>query len=211
MSGYIVPATRATHTIRVKNSRFIADIAPAEETQIAEGFISAVKDTYPDATHHVPAYIIGHGSSKISHASDDGEPSGTAGRPALAVLEGSGLGDVVIVITRYFGGTKLGTGGLVRAYSEATRAVVEKVPKAQKLRVHILTFSVPYSLYETLVHVVHSNAGVVSHDQFTTDVRLTVKIPSESYEEFYDEIMEISSGQIEPRILDQNATAIMPQ
>src|SRR5262245_55787241 len=106
-----VPAARARAEIRAANSRFIATAGPAESVDAARAFVAAVRAERPDATHHVYAYVIGHGATTTLGMSDDGEPSGTAGRPALAVLRGSGLGDAVLVITRYFGGTLLGTGG----------------------------------------------------------------------------------------------------
>jgi len=119
MERYPIPAAETRVEIQVLNSRFIATAAPAFSVDEARAFIARVRAEMPGASHHVPAYVVGHGASVIAHSSDDGEPSGTAGRPALAVLHGADIGDVVIVITRYFGGTKLGTGGLVRAYSAA--------------------------------------------------------------------------------------------
>ena len=94
-------------------------------------FIARIKKEFADASHNVPAYIIGGGNTVTEFCSDDGEPNGTSGKPALAVLRGSGLGDVAVVVTRYFGGTLLGTGGLVKAYTEATQLVVQAVPRAQ--------------------------------------------------------------------------------
>src|SRR6185436_2860271 len=92
-------------------------------------------------------YLVGYGSSVTAGMSDAGEPSGTAGRPALAVLRGSGLGDVVVVVTRYFGGTLLGTGGLVRAYGDAVKAVLELLPREEKVELHTLLVSLPYAAY----------------------------------------------------------------
>ena len=112
------------------NSRFIATAAPAVTVAEARAFVAHIKDAYSDASHNVSAYVVGHGNTVVAHAHDDGEPSGTAGRPALAVLQGSGLGDIVVVVTRYFGGTKLGTGGLVRAYGDAVREVLAVLPRA---------------------------------------------------------------------------------
>ena len=114
MSDYIVPAGNFSLETVFSKSRFIASIGPASSVLEAKDYIAAKKQLYADATHNVPAYIIGSGSTVIAHSRDDGEPSGTAGRPVLAVLTGSGLRDAVLVITRYFGGRKLGTGGLVK-------------------------------------------------------------------------------------------------
>ena len=115
----LIPASEHHTEIVVVNSRFITTIAPVFSVEEARDFIAKIRALNPNATHNVPAFIVGHGVSVIEHCSDDGEPQGTAGRPALAVLKGSGLGDAAVVVTRYFGGTKLGSGGLVRAYTDA--------------------------------------------------------------------------------------------
>src|SRR5205085_10466720 len=112
----LIPAGPARTEIRAANSRFIASAAPSATVEAARAFIGGVRAEMPDASHHVYAYIVGHGATTTLSMTDDGEPPGTAGRPVMAVLKGSGLGDVALVITRYFGGTLLGTGGLVHAY-----------------------------------------------------------------------------------------------
>src|SRR5207244_9621721 len=119
-----VPAASARVEIRVVNSRFIASAGLAATVADARAFIAGIRAEMPDASHHVYAYVVGHGATTTLGMSDDGEPSGTAGRPAMAVLRGSGLGDVVLVVTRYVGGPLLGTGGLVHAYGAAAREVL---------------------------------------------------------------------------------------
>ncbi|MEM9776594.1 MAG: YigZ family protein, partial [Chloroflexota bacterium] len=111
MSRYLIPAEKTKAEIEVKRSRFIATAAPVFTVEEAKAFIKEVKQEFSDASHNVPAFLVGHGSSITKHCNDDGEPSGTAGRPMLAVLEGSDLGDIAVVVTRYWGGIKLGTGG----------------------------------------------------------------------------------------------------
>ena len=109
MSEYhLIPARRVETELIDRNSRFITNAAPAFSVEEAQAFIDCVRKKHPDANHHVPVYLIGHGNAVIAHCSDAGEPAGTAGRPALAVLQGSGLGDIVAVITRYFGGRNWG-------------------------------------------------------------------------------------------------------
>src|SRR5918912_1103095 len=103
------------------------NLVPAERAR------AEIRVEMPDAAHHVYAYIVGHGATTNLGMSDDGEPSGTAGRPVMAVLRGSGLGDVALVVTRYFGGTLLGTGGLVHAYGDAARAVLAALPREEKV------------------------------------------------------------------------------
>ncbi len=102
---YLIPAKQTRIEIIVVNSRFIATAAPVFSVEQAKAFIAKMRREFADASHNVPVFLVGHGRSVTAHCSDDGEPSGTAGRPALAVLQGSGLGDIAVVVTRYFGGT----------------------------------------------------------------------------------------------------------
>lgn len=207
MDQHSIPATRYTLETRVANSLFIATIAPAFSVEEAKGFILEINKKYPDATRNVPAYIIGHGSSMVSHSSDNGEPSGTAGRPALSVLKGSGLGDTVLVITRYFGGIKLGTGGLVKAYSDAARDVIAAVPKAKKIFVHNVSIQCPYNLYEMVVRIIKQHQGEIIEDNFTDKVTLSFVLPVNSFKKFQNAINEVSSGRIQPEITESNQIA----
>jgi uncharacterized YigZ family protein len=117
MTRYLIPAGTVRVETEVSRSRFIATLGMAETAEAARAFIAGVRAEMPDASHHVYAFRVGYGASVIEGLSDDGEPSGTSGPPIMAVLRGAPVGDVVLVVTRYFGGTKLGTGGLVRALS----------------------------------------------------------------------------------------------
>jgi uncharacterized YigZ family protein len=200
MENYFVPATQYSLESRVANSRFIATISPAFSIYEAKEFITKLNKKYADATHNVPVFIIGHGSSMISHSSDNGEPSGTAGRPALSVLKGSGLGDTVLVITRYFGGTKLGTGGLVKAYSDSAREIIAAVPKAKKTLVHYASLECPYSLYELIARTIRKYHGRINSESFTDNVKLAYSISVNSYDELQNAIKELSNGRIQPLI-----------
>ena len=161
MKRYLIPAQETRSEFKVLNSRFIATVAPAFSVDEAKAFVARIKSEFSDASHNVPAYIIGHGNSVIAHSHDDGEPSGTAGRPALAVLTGSGLGDVAVVVTRYFGGTKLGTGGLVRAYGDAVRQVLEILPRAAKVPTYTVLLEVPYPFFERVRLLVEAHRGQI--------------------------------------------------
>src|SRR5512145_57035 len=130
---YLVPLTEIRREQTVVNSRFIATLAPAFSIDEARSFMKRIREEFADASHNVPVYIIGGGNTVTEYFSDDGEPSGTSGKPALTVLRGSGLGDAVLVVTRYFGGTLLGTGGLVKAYTEAAQSVVNVVERGQRI------------------------------------------------------------------------------
>ena len=190
-----IPAERARAEIRVVNSRFIADIAPAATVEEAKAFVAAIRAEMPDATHHVYAYIVGHGATTTLGMSDDGEPPGTAGRPTMAVLKGSGLGDAALVITRYFGGTLLGTGGLVRAYGDAAKAVLQIVPREEKVERRTLAIALPYAAYEPARRLIAGHAGAILDEAFAADVTLWARLPLAEVASLTRAIEELTAGQ----------------
>ncbi len=202
MKRYPVPAEEITRETLVVNSRFIASLAPAFSVEEARAFIQRIKTQYPDASHHVPVYLIGFGESVTAHCSDAGEPAGTAGRPALAVLQGSGLGDVAVVITRYFGGTKLGTGGLVRAYSDAVRSVINEVRRAERVSTHTVMLEIPYSLLERIRRLVTAQHGQLLDEDFTASVVVTARFPVEHLPGFQAALAELSNGSARVEIIE---------
>lgn len=206
----MIPAAETRVELRVVNSRFIATIAPAFSVEEARAFIARIKAEFPDATHNVPAYVIGHGQSTTAHCHDDGEPSGTAGRPALAVLQGSGLGDVVMVVTRYFGGTKLGTGGLVRAYGDAVREALAALPRAEKVATSTAMAEVPYPLLERARQLVEAHGGVMLEESFAAEITLTARFRTEQFPAFADALRELSHGAIDALVVDSDEATIMP-
>jgi uncharacterized YigZ family protein len=206
----VIPAREARSEIKVLNSRFIATAAPAFTVDEAKALIARVRSEFSDATHNVPAYVIGHGNSIIAHCHDDGEPSGTAGRPALAVLRGSGLGDVAVVVTRYFGGTKLGTGGLVRAYGDAVRSVLASLPRALKVATHTVVVVVPYPYFDRAQRLVAAHAGQVVGQDFSVEVTLTARFPVERLPAFQGALREMSNGALRADIIETNPATIVP-
>lgn len=209
MSSYLVPACEARIELRVSNSRFIATAAPVFHVDEAKAFVARMKQEFADATHNVAAYLIGHGATVTAHCHDDGEPSGTAGRPALAVLQGSGLGDVAVVVTRYFGGTKLGTGGLVRAYGEAVREVLAALPRAEKTYAYTVALIMPYTLYQRVRLAVSACQGTVIEEGFAADVTLTARFGERQLADFRALVQELSGGTIVPRVVEAGE-AIVP-
>ena len=210
MNRYSIPAEETRTEIQVLNSRFIATAAPVFSVDEAKAFVARVRQEFADASHNVPAYLVGYGASVVAHCTDDGEPSGTAGRPALAVLSGSGLGDVAVVVTRYFGGTKLGTGGLVRAYSDAVRAVLEVLPRAEKVPTHTVLVAAPYSFFERVRLAVDAHLGQILEEEFAADVTVTARFPVERVPGFQDALQEMSNGTIEAEIVGTDPATIMP-
>ena len=203
MTDFIVPAANFSQETRAANSRFIATIGPASTVAEAKIFISNISQLYADASHNVPAYIIGIGPSVISHCSDDGEPNGTAGRPALAVLTGSGLGDTVLVISRYFGGTKLGTGGLVKAYSNSARLAIDGVQKAKKINVHRASLISHYRLYDMITRNIKQLDGLIESEEFTENVKIEFLIPVVNLDTLDLAITELSQGKIKITLIDE--------
>ncbi len=201
-SDYFIPAEEIRREHIVVNSRFIASLAPAASVDEARAFIARIRAEFPDATHNVPAYIIGGGNSLIEYCSDDGEPQGTAGRPMLSVLRGSGLGNVVVVVTRYFGGTLLGTGGLVKAYTESTQMVVRDVRRAQRRQVHIALLAIPYNLFEHVRLLTRQHHGEILSEDFAADVTLSLRFPVEHMPGFQSALRELTSGQTQAEIIE---------
>lgn len=207
---YPIPAKEARSEIRVSNSRFIASAAPAFSVEEARAFIDRIKEEFKDASHNVPAFIIGYGPSVTAHSSDDGEPSGTAGRPMLAVLQGSGLGDIVVVVTRYFGGSKLGTGGLVRAYRGAVKEVLAILPRAEKVPTHTVMMAIPYNLYERVKLLVEARHGRILDEEFAADITVTAQFVTGQFPQFQEALRELSHGRLQAEIVETNPATIMP-
>ena len=206
----LIPLESVQTEILVVNSRFISDLEFVASVEQARTHLAKVRERHPTATHNVPAFIIGHGNSIITHCSDDGEPSGTAGRPALAVLQGSGLGNVSVVVTRYFGGTKLGTGGLVRAYGDAVREVLKGVKLAALLPTTTLMFITPYRLYDQVVRLVAACNGQVLDTVFLEEITVTVRFKDEEVEAFSQQLGSLSAGQVLPIVVEQNPETVFP-
>ena len=135
-----------TTELEVKRSRFITLLRRVDDEAAARGLLAEARDIFPDARHHCSAWVVSVPDAQpLWHSSDDGEPSGTAGRPMLDVLLGSGLTDVAAVVVRYFGGTLLGTGGLVRAYSDAVAAALARAPRVRLVTSELWTLLLPHA------------------------------------------------------------------
>ena len=191
-----------TDEIVEKKSRFIANVKKVETEQEATAFINEMKKKYYDARHNCSAFVIGK-NKELLRSSDDGEPSGTAGKPMLEVLLGSDIVNVVVVVTRYFGGTLLGTGGLVRAYTDAAKAGLEQVQVAmmclgKKVKIHTDYNTIGKVLYEL------GQRGLGQEDSEYTDVIvLTVIVPIEDMDGFEKKIIEISAGKTMVEVVEE--------
>jgi uncharacterized YigZ family protein len=205
---YNVPLAEVRREHVVVNSRFIATLAPVFDVDEARAFIARIRKEFADASHNVPAYVIGGGNTVTEFCSDDGEPNGTSGKPALAVLRGSGLGDVAVVVTRYFGGTLLGTGGLVKAYTESTQLVVNAVERGSRVEVHIALLAIPYNLLERVRLMVERHNGKVIGEDFAGDITMTLQFPVDVFGGFQQELQELSAGRLKAEVIESKETIV---
>lgn len=192
---FTVPDGVASTASIVKNSRFIGTLGRAEDPDAARAFVAAVSQSYADASHNAWAFRIGPGPQAELGFSDDGEPGGTAGRPMLAMLEGSGLCQVVAVGTRYFGGTKLGTGGLVRAYGGCVRDTLAVLPTIQMVLHHTVQLQVDYAVYGQLCYHLPRLGVKIENPQFTDTITLTLAAPTGARDETASLLQELTNGQ----------------
>jgi uncharacterized YigZ family protein len=199
--SFDIPAEEVQVKHVAVNSRFIARLAPVFDADEAKAYIDRVRSEFPDASHHVPAFILGGGKTKTEYCSDDGEPSGTAGRPVLAVLRGSSLGNAILVVTRYFGGTLLGKGGLVRAYTESAHLAVQSVNRARKRRYLKAEIVLPYNKLEQIRALVVSQKGKIESEGFSEIVRMIILVPGERFASFEASMRDLSAGKINPSVI----------
>lgn len=193
---YPIPAGEARIELQVKNSRFIGHAGYTPTVAEAKAFIERVKMEEPNCTHAVYAFAVGHGTSVTHGMSDAGEPSGTAGRPALTVVKGSGMGDVTVVIVRYFGGTKLGTGGLVKAYTEAAQLALAALPLTEKVERKSVRITVPYHYYELCQRLIGTYHGHVDSEEFGTEINLQLTFMVDDLPAFQGAVSEATHGKI---------------
>lgn len=177
-----------------KKSRFIASVQPVESEEAANTFIETIKKKHWNATHNCFAYVCGEGV-EVQRCSDDGEPSGTAGRPILDVLLGEKIHNVVVVVTRYFGGTLLGTGGLVRAYSSATKAGLEKSCIITKQYGRKILIDTDYVGLGKIQYIIGQRGIAVLNTIYTERVTIEVLVAEVEQEELRKEIIEGTNGQ----------------
>jgi len=194
-SRYPIPAGRAHIELTIINSRFIADAAPTPDVATAKAFIGEIRAAAPNASHHCFAYLVGYGASVTAGMSDDGEPAGTAGRPMLAVLRGADLGDVTVVVTRYFGGTLLGTGGLVRAYGDCVKAVLEALPRTERVELRGLLVRAGYADYAAIRRALEAHSATIEAEDFAADVSIIAHLPADAYATCIAALAELSAGR----------------
>lgn len=179
---------------KIKGSRFIADIAPSEDERVASDFVDAVRAREQSATHHCFAYRLASG---IERSSDDGEPRDTGGPPILRRVVGADLFDVVVVVTRYYGGTNLGRGGLIRAYGAAAAAAIDAAAVVARPVTRIVSLEHSYEMSGPVDSVVAGFGALVVSAEYGQAVTLDVAVPAERVEAFVDAMTEATAGTVE--------------
>ncbi|WP_146552441.1 MULTISPECIES: YigZ family protein [Rummeliibacillus] len=192
--NYLTLKKDGNSEIVISKSRFIANCKRVETEQEAIDFIQSIKKAHRSATHNCSAYLIGE-QDQIQKASDDGEPSGTAGVPILEVLKKQHLKDSVVVITRYFGGIKLGAGGLVRAYGKATTAGIEASGIVERRLHHLMKIVVDYVWLGKLENEIRNSPYSIKNINYTDRVEFFVFVPKEEESSFTEWLVEMTNGQ----------------
>ena len=201
MESYITIHHYAAFEYEDRKSVFIGEAMPVSTEDDALRFVDSVKKKYPDARHHVYAYVLRDNS--IMRFTDDGEPQGTAGMPVLDIIRKNGLTDTAIVVTRYFGGTLLGTGGLVRAYSAAALGAIEN---AEIITYDVyVTFNIEttYSDYQKFAPIFQEMGYRSTDVRYTDKVLLTGSIRKSMGDQFVDKLVQITSGRVNVQIIDE--------
>lgn len=189
MANYAIPKAHIHVEHSVKKSQFITHAIPVDSRESALAVLKQLKTQYPDARHHCWAYIIGDPKAPSFVAmSDDGEPSGTAGKPILNVMQHKGVGNIMMVVVRYFGGVKLGTGGLVRAYSSATQLAYENLETLSYIETARFKLSCDFGEEQKVRHVLGKYSGTIIDTNFGTCVELTASIPLRDLDSFKSEL-----------------------
>lgn len=187
-----------------KRSRFIATLRHCETEQEANDFINEMRSKYWDAKHNVFAYSVEKG--KLCRFSDDGEPHGTAGKPMLDIILGSKVKNIAVVVTRYFGGVLLGTGGLVRAYSKSVQDVLQKSQVFIMLPCTACLVECAYSDHARLINLIESLDGNIDNTDFTEKVTVSFSLKSEFVEDFSKKLCETFSGALELKEIGEKLT-----
>lgn len=191
----------------IEKSKFIAHSKPVQSREEADAFISEIKGRYRDATHNVPAMVLGD-KMQIQWASDDGEPQGTSGAPIVQVITGEGLTNVAVVVTRYFGGIKLGTGGLVRAYSSSARLAIEEAGVCSAQQVSRITVAAGYTFLSKFQNMAAEKLSeqefsfVIQDIDYQENVILRLITATENHEKLVEMIANITSGTGEIRNIE---------
>jgi len=194
--SYLTLASESRYELKIKGSAFIGLAYPAASEDQALESLKQIKKKEHAATHHCFAYIIGYEKPTFKY-SDDGEPSGTAGRPIYQAIVGRDLTDVLVIVVRYFGGVKLGTGGLTRAYAEAANEALDRAPTVEKLICDRLRFTVPFAVYDQVRRIIERGRYTVVAQDFSDRVALEIDIRKSHTRQFISQLTELTGGHLD--------------
>ena len=198
--SYPIPTQQTVAEIEIKKSRFIAYARGVDSRADGMAWLEEIKTQYPDARHHCWAYLIGNPNCAANAGmGDDGEPSGTAGKPILNVLNHKGIGDVMIIVVRYFGGIKLGAGGLTRAYGQAAQAVMEVLLTEQQIELDVLSVTCDFSLEQSVRHWLSLVEGSIESVDYAQKVTMKLSLPKPQTEYF---IKKLNANRCQFKLLD---------
>ena len=194
--GFPVPARIHRVEEVIQRSRFVTTVARAPSSEAAHAFVQRMRDEFPDATHHCWAFVAGPpGSTRAVGMSDDGEPHGTAGRPMLTTLLHSGGGEIVAVCTRYYGGTKLGTGGLSRAYSGGVKLALESLPVEELMARPRVEVELGYPHVDGLQRILDEVGAELEHEVYGATVRYVARVPEIRLARFQRQLADLTGGE----------------
>lgn len=205
--NYLTIGKTGQHELIIKKSKFICSLARTETVEEAQKFIEQVSKKYHDATHNTYAYTLGLNDNQVK-ASDNGEPSGTAGIPELKALQLMKLKNVTAVVTRYFGGIKLGAGGLIRAYSNSVTEAAQNIGVVKCVMQQLIQFSIPYNRIDEINHYLEVNRISIASQEYTTNVTIQIYLDLDQIQKVEDSLINLLSGKVEFNKLDQRFNEI---
>ena len=192
----LIPAGESSSELVEKHSRFIAQCFGIASEKDAKEIVKRLWEQHPGARHIVWAFVIGEKNSQNMGMSDDGEPKGTAGRPVLNVLSGSGITNVLCTVVRYFGGTLLGTGGLVKAYSQSAKDAIEKLPVKPLVKETSFAFQIGYDIYDSIKYLLKKYDVRITDENFAEAIRIKAVVKESKFADVENEIMQLTAGKV---------------
>lgn len=189
-------AGAAEAALKIKGSRFLAFAAPVAERQEAEALLETLRRRFFDATHHCYAWRLGEGTEELSRFSDDGEPAGTAGKPILQALTGRDLTNLILVVVRYFGGTKLGVGGLVHAYSDSAALVLDACTVRTIWRTRSCHLAISYDHLNAVMRLIEKHGAIIAEADYGAEVTLRLELRLQEAEPFRGAVVDATHGTI---------------
>ena len=193
--AYYTLGKDVSREIKIKGSRFIGSARPVDSRQDAEAFVGRLSKKYHDATHNCYAYRVGMGDASVFRYSDAGEPSGTAGRPILEAIDGRELTNTALVVTRYFGGVKLGTGGLARAYGACAAETLDAGERIQRYLMETFRIGFPHDMTGNVMNLVSAHACQVEDTVYREDVEITLRVRLSRSQRFQEELKNATRGK----------------